>query len=971
MFYSQFILAKKGPLGTIWIAAHLERKLRKNQVADTDIGVSVDSIIFPEAPIALRLSSHLLLGVVRIYSRKVNYLFDDCSEALLKVKQAFRSTAVDLPPEETTAPYHSITLPETFDLEDFELPESDIFQGNYVDHHVSTREQITLQDTMEGVVYSMSQFGLDERFVDGDTSHVGLELEEDLFVDKVTTARLDGDSEADPQAYIKQMTHPERHIEGLDARSELVDYAQAPCTPGLVEEPNLYNVQKVLASEDHLESEDHNSMELVGIESRENAFSKSNFYHANAATDLSSSSHLNGDAVTYLPAKESSYLSGDVEMSHSKLQRNLSPTVLTMECVLADGSIAALDGLKRAENVDNGGVCNNDSSTPIDKIIGESKEFIGFKLKENDVVEGSDAEVQAFQWAEDVETLNHHADNEQMMSTCVGVLQACDSQVSQPEGSSHEVVDCVLSPNLQSEHAVPLAFESSEKDIALHACSNSTKVQGEKWHITDSTESEENHMLRLTLCREAQADGGNLDGQLDNPTTSAGQFEMLNSPVICNLSAPEKLLSVPQMLLDKPDSLLVESTPAKEVSEGCGEGSSRMIISGKKRSFIASSLSVQSLNEVESYGVTRSKRTMDSIPDDDDLLSSILVGRRSSVLKMKPTPPAPAIASNKHVCFSSQHSSLKRKVLTDDSMVLHGDTICQQLINTEDIRRLRRKAPCTHDEILIIRRQSLEKDIFSEMVLTGMSAQLACLHRDSFDLSGITVSENDEHNTALGMAKDGECPARPILCGDDGTEGIIDPVNDGNGVDMQFADIPLECEDQCGDRDLGSYDVDKQGPINVIADVFKHVISECEPLGQMILMEIDGGNTEVADVPDHSVVGFEVSQTEPASGANCGMPTESVILSAFTDKTTDVDVSQQMDNTDFFPDKVHEPIDGVGDMDYYHGNKSADEAELLAVEESKISEPVEIEDNALVDGSTPATNADNSLARVFRNWHMH
>jgi len=45
MFYSQFILAKKGPLGTIWIAAHLERKLRKNQVADTDIGVSVGQFI--------------------------------------------------------------------------------------------------------------------------------------------------------------------------------------------------------------------------------------------------------------------------------------------------------------------------------------------------------------------------------------------------------------------------------------------------------------------------------------------------------------------------------------------------------------------------------------------------------------------------------------------------------------------------------------------------------------------------------------------------------------------------------------------------------------------------------------------------------------------------------------------------------------------------------------------------------------
>lgn len=72
--------------------------------------------------------------MVRIYSRKVNYLFDDCSEALLKVKQAFRSTAVDLPPEESTAPYHSITLPETFDLDDFELPDQDIFQGLVSNH---------------------------------------------------------------------------------------------------------------------------------------------------------------------------------------------------------------------------------------------------------------------------------------------------------------------------------------------------------------------------------------------------------------------------------------------------------------------------------------------------------------------------------------------------------------------------------------------------------------------------------------------------------------------------------------------------------------------------------------------------------------------------------------------------------------------------------------------------------------------
>lgn len=35
---------------------------------------------------ALRLSGQLLLGVVRIYSRKAKYLLDDCNDALLRIK---------------------------------------------------------------------------------------------------------------------------------------------------------------------------------------------------------------------------------------------------------------------------------------------------------------------------------------------------------------------------------------------------------------------------------------------------------------------------------------------------------------------------------------------------------------------------------------------------------------------------------------------------------------------------------------------------------------------------------------------------------------------------------------------------------------------------------------------------------------------------------------------------------------------
>lgn len=40
-------------------------------------------------------------------------------------------------------------------------------------------------------------------------------------------------------------------------------------------------------------------------------------------------------------------------------------------------------------------------------------------------------------------------------------------------------------------------------------------------------------------------------------------------------------------------------------------------------------------------------------------------------------------------------------------------------MNTEDIRRLRKKAPCTRSEILLIQRQFLEDDIFNQPIFTG------------------------------------------------------------------------------------------------------------------------------------------------------------------------------------------------------------------------------------------------------------
>lgn len=70
---------------------------------------------------ALRMSGHLMLGVVRIFSRKVSYLLNDCSEAMTKIKDAFRGPGgVDMAPGAATRRYDDITNPENFDEMDLD-----------------------------------------------------------------------------------------------------------------------------------------------------------------------------------------------------------------------------------------------------------------------------------------------------------------------------------------------------------------------------------------------------------------------------------------------------------------------------------------------------------------------------------------------------------------------------------------------------------------------------------------------------------------------------------------------------------------------------------------------------------------------------------------------------------------------------------------------------------------------------------
>jgi cohesin complex subunit SCC1 len=79
------------------MASHVERKVAKTVLLRVNIPDSVDAITGGTEGdshveiLALRLSGQLLLGVARIYSRKAKYLMDDCSEALLRLRSAFKS----------------------------------------------------------------------------------------------------------------------------------------------------------------------------------------------------------------------------------------------------------------------------------------------------------------------------------------------------------------------------------------------------------------------------------------------------------------------------------------------------------------------------------------------------------------------------------------------------------------------------------------------------------------------------------------------------------------------------------------------------------------------------------------------------------------------------------------------------------------------------------------------------------------
>ncbi|WFD23982.1 sister chromatid cohesion protein 1 [Malassezia equina] len=183
MMFHDVILHKQGPLSRVWIAAHWDRKLSKSQLLQTSIPSSIDVLVGQDeeaAPVTLRISGQLLLGLARIYSRKAKYLQDDCSDALLRIKVAFRGTAVvDLSHEQLHGARAAITLPDVYTPMDLLLPEPTLDQwGVRKSAHarqLARPSDITLPDAPWAMDESLPPLGPPSEAL-GDVTTTGFDL---------------------------------------------------------------------------------------------------------------------------------------------------------------------------------------------------------------------------------------------------------------------------------------------------------------------------------------------------------------------------------------------------------------------------------------------------------------------------------------------------------------------------------------------------------------------------------------------------------------------------------------------------------------------------------------------------------------------------------------------------------------------------------------------------------------------------
>ncbi|KAK6932975.1 Rad21/Rec8-like protein, N-terminal [Dillenia turbinata] len=128
MFYSHQLLARKAPLGQIWMAATMHAKMNRRKLNKLDIISICEQILNPSVPMALRLSGILMGGVVIVYERKVKLLYDDVTRLLVEINEAWKVKTISdptlLPKGKSQAKYEAVTLPDNMETEIGDIEQS-------------------------------------------------------------------------------------------------------------------------------------------------------------------------------------------------------------------------------------------------------------------------------------------------------------------------------------------------------------------------------------------------------------------------------------------------------------------------------------------------------------------------------------------------------------------------------------------------------------------------------------------------------------------------------------------------------------------------------------------------------------------------------------------------------------------------------------------------------------------------------
>ncbi|KAI5189328.1 hypothetical protein NECID01_0523 [Nematocida sp. AWRm77] len=163
MFYAVEVLARKGKLAAPWIAAHSEKRLKKHEILHVSIEKTIDAIEKGKVPeLALRTSSHIMLGLSRILFRQVRILHGDCTALLVSISTRAKEDADKRPRKQADSSkvtyeiklanfLGSITQETSFSASEIEIPRMSLGSTSMMDYSMNysmSMNDISLADAI-------------------------------------------------------------------------------------------------------------------------------------------------------------------------------------------------------------------------------------------------------------------------------------------------------------------------------------------------------------------------------------------------------------------------------------------------------------------------------------------------------------------------------------------------------------------------------------------------------------------------------------------------------------------------------------------------------------------------------------------------------------------------------------------------------------------------------------------------------